>query len=52
MFKSNDELLEMSKVLVNNHEKLKQEIIILHELLVQVETDYVEVINELKKRNQ
>lgn len=50
IFKSDEELLEITQNLAGNHEKIKQEIIILHELMVQVEKDYLEVMLELKRR--
>lgn len=51
LFKTNEELLTITQNLVGNHDKLKQEIAILYELLLQVESDYVEVMTELKNRD-
>jgi len=47
---SNDELIEMINNICVNHEKLKQEILILHEVLNVTENEYLELMTELKKR--
>lgn len=47
---SNDELLKMSETLTINHEKIKNEIIQLHEILKVVERDWLNVTEELKNR--
>ena len=51
LFKSNEELIEVTKTLSVNHDKIKQEIILLHEMLKNIESEYIEVVTELQKRN-
>lgn len=38
--------------LSENHEKIKQEIIILHEIMLNIERDYIELTKELEKRKK
>lgn len=47
---SNNELIEMIGNLCDNHEKLKQEILILHEVLQDCENEYLLITSELKTR--
>lgn len=47
---SNSEILKMIFNLSQNHEKLKNEIILLHQMLLNVEQDYVDLTKELEKR--
>jgi len=47
---TNSELLKMVDNLSQNHEKIKQELIILNETLIQIEADYLEIVIELKRR--
>lgn len=47
---SNDELISKIDVICQNHEKCKQELLILHELLNDLENQYIELGTELKNR--
>lgn len=47
---SNKEILEQVEILSKNHEQIKQEMLILNELLSKIEEEYVELMSELKKR--
>ena len=47
---SNSELMNMIDVLSQNHEKVKQELLILNEVLLKIQDDYVKINEELKSR--
>ncbi len=47
---SNSEIIKMISNLSQNHEKVKGEIILLHEILVNIEKEYVELNKELENR--
>jgi hemerythrin-like domain-containing protein len=48
--KTNQELLDIISNLSQNHEKIKQEMIILNEILINIEKDYININEELKSR--
>ena len=47
---SNDDLLKMNQTLSKNFNKIKNEIILLHEILVNIEKDSKSILEELKRR--
>lgn len=46
----NDELLKMMSTISNNHQKVKEEIVILHEVLINLEKDYIAISEIVKNR--
>ena len=47
---SNSEILKMIDNLSKNHENVKKEILLLHEIMVGIEKEYLVLMEELKKR--
>lgn len=47
---TNDELIKGIDIIAQNHEKIKHEILTMHELLSNIEQQYVELTNELISR--
>ena len=47
---SNDELIKMNQNLSENFEKIKREILILHEMLISIKNDSDSILKVLKDR--
>lgn len=45
-------IFEQMSIVSDNHEKIKQEMLMLHEVLLKAESEYVLLAEELKKRTQ